>query len=65
MKKSVGTLTYLVAATTLCVLSVLFPVTGRAQTRRQQEATASKPLAPIFKTLVNFDGANGANRSSS
>ena len=35
-------------------------MSGRAQTRRQQEATASKPLAPTFKTLVNFDGTNGS-----
>jgi uncharacterized repeat protein (TIGR03803 family) len=30
-------------------------------TRRRQEAAPSKPQAPIFKTLVNFDGTNGAN----
>jgi hypothetical protein len=50
MKKSVGILDYLVAAT-LCVLSLLLPVSGHAQTRRRQEATASKPAAPIFTYL--------------
>jgi uncharacterized repeat protein (TIGR03803 family) len=62
MKKSVGILDYVIAAI-LCVLSLLFPLSGHAQTRRRQEATASKPPAPVFKRLVNFDGTNGANPS--
>jgi uncharacterized repeat protein (TIGR03803 family) len=31
-----------------------------AQTRSRQEATASKPPRVTFKTLVNFNGANGS-----
>jgi uncharacterized repeat protein (TIGR03803 family) len=32
-----------------------------AQISHQQETIASTPLTPAFRTLVNFDGANGAN----
>jgi uncharacterized repeat protein (TIGR03803 family) len=36
-------------------------VASVAKTHYQQETISPKPPAPIFKTLVNFDGTNGAN----
>jgi uncharacterized repeat protein (TIGR03803 family) len=57
--------------TSLLVTAVMFAGAARAAAQRdsvasvakttyQQETISSKPPAPVFKTLVNFDGTNGA-----
>jgi uncharacterized repeat protein (TIGR03803 family) len=35
--------------------------TSRAKILHQQETIPAKPPSPVFKTLVNFSGSNGAN----